>query len=202
MEQWQKPIQNVAKKGGTDKRGMTLTLAETLDGSVLPFQLIYQGKTARSLPATNFQEGFCLSYDEKHWSNEKETLPLINYVHPYIQRAKAKLSLDENDTTVLIWDAFKAQLLQLVEERLKQLHIISIMVPKNMTHLLQPLDLSTNGAVKNMEKRTFCEYFTSRIMDEMLRNPWRDVTTIEIELKLSTLKPRHGKLMKKSTNGF
>ena len=76
------------------------------------------------------------------------------------------------------------------------------MVPKNMTHLLQPLDLSTNGAVKNMEKRTFCEYFTSRIMDEMLRNPWRDVTTIEIELKLSTLKPRHGKLMKKSTNGF
>ena len=65
---------HVAKKGGSDKRGMTLTLAETLDGSVLPLQLIYQGKTVRSLPATNFPEGFCLSYNEKHWSNEKETL--------------------------------------------------------------------------------------------------------------------------------
>ena len=30
----------------------------------------------------------------------------------------------------------------------------------------------------------------------MLRNPGKDVTTIEIDLKLSTLKPRHGKLMK------
>ncbi|PFX11655.1 hypothetical protein AWC38_SpisGene24528 [Stylophora pistillata] len=97
---------HVAKKGGSDKRGMTLPLAETVDGSVLLFQLIYQGKTARSLPATNFPEEFCLSCNEKHWSNEKETLRLINDVlHPYIQRTKAKLSLDENPRTVLIWDA-------------------------------------------------------------------------------------------------
>ena len=70
------------------------------------------------------------------------------------------------------------------------------MVPKNMTHLLQPLDLSTNGAVKKMEKRAFSEYFTSCITEEMLRDPGKDVTTIEVDLKLSTLKPRHGKLMK------
>ena len=30
----------------------------------------------------------------------------------------------------------------------------------------------------------------------MLRSPWKDVTTIEIDLKLSTLKPCHGKLTK------
>ena len=30
----------------------------------------------------------------------------------------------------------------------------------------------------------------------MLRNPGKDITTIEFDLKLSTLKPRHGKLMK------
>ena len=30
----------------------------------------------------------------------------------------------------------------------------------------------------------------------MLRDPGKDVTTIEVDLKLSTLKPRHGKLMK------
>ena len=33
-------------------------------------------------------------------------------------------------------------------------------------------------------------------MEEMLRNPEKDVTTIEVDLKLSTLKPRHAKLMK------
>ena len=47
-----------------------------------------------------------------------------------------------------------------------------------------------------MEKRAFSVYFTSCIKDEMLRNPGKDVTTIEIDSKLSTLKPRNGKLMK------
>ena len=128
-----------------------------------------------------------MSYNKKHWSNEKETLRLINVLHPYIQRTKAKLSLDENARTVLIWDALKAQSSKLVKERLKELNIINVMVPKNMTHLLQPLDLSTNGAVKNMEKRAFSEYFTSCITDEMLRNPGKDVTTIEIDLKVINL---------------
>ena len=47
-----------------------------------------------------------------------------------------------------------------------------------------------------MEKRAFSVYFTSCITDEMLRNPGKDVTAIEIDSKLSTLKPRNGKLMK------
>ena len=96
----------------------------------------------------------------------------------------------------MIWDAFKAQLSKVLEERLKEVNIISVMVPKNMTHLLQPLDLSTNGAVKKMEKRAFSEYFTSCITEELLSDPGKDVTTIEVDLKLSTLKPGHGKLMK------
>ena len=47
-----------------------------------------------------------------------------------------------------------------------------------------------------MEKRAFSEYFTSYITEEMLRDPGKDVTTIKVDLELSTLKPRHGKLMK------
>ncbi|KAI6652990.1 hypothetical protein LOD99_4067 [Oopsacas minuta] len=65
----------VAKKGSNDKRGMTIALAETLSGKMLPFQLIYHGKTARSLPTVPFPEGFLLSYSEKHWSNERKRDP-------------------------------------------------------------------------------------------------------------------------------
>ena len=39
-------------------------------------------------------------------------------------------------------------------------------------------------------------------MEEMLRNPKKDVTTIEVDLKLSTLKPRHAKLMKELYEWF
>ena len=71
------------------------------------------------------------------------------------------------------------------------------MVPKNITLLLQPLDLTTNVSAKKMEKKCFCEYFTNATTKEMLRDPKRDVTTIEIDLRLSTLKSEHTKVMRK-----
>ena len=37
-------------------------------------------------------------------------------------------------------------------------------VTKNMTRLLQPLDLTNNASVKKMEKRGFSDYFTSTII--------------------------------------
>ena len=71
------------------------------------------------------------------------------------------------------------------------------MVPKNITHLLQPLDLTTNASVKKMEKKCFSEYITNAITKEMLRDPKRDVTTIEVDLPISTLKSEHAKAMRK-----
>ena len=60
-----------------------------------------------------------------------------------------------------------------------------------MTHLLQPLDLTTNNAIKDIEKQEFTSYFTTSILSALQRDPYIDVTTIEIDLKLSTLKPCH-----------
>ena len=42
---------HVSRKDGNDKRSITVTLSETNAGMILPFQLIYTGKTARSLPS-------------------------------------------------------------------------------------------------------------------------------------------------------
>ena len=46
----EKDSMHVAKQGAGDKRAITLTLAETLSGDMLPFQMTYTGKTSRSLP--------------------------------------------------------------------------------------------------------------------------------------------------------
>ena len=48
---------HVSRTGGNDKRCITATLCESLDGTMLPFQLIYKGKTERSLPSYDFPEG-------------------------------------------------------------------------------------------------------------------------------------------------
>ena len=60
-----------------------------------------------------------------------------------------------------------------------------------MTHLLQPMDLTTNSAAKKIEEREFSNYFTECITEALLKNPDIDVTTIKFDLRLKTLKPRH-----------
>lgn len=143
---------HISRAGATDKRAITVTLSETLDGHILPFQLIYTGKTERSLPNVKFPQRFCLAYNPKHWSNEQETLRLIEDVLvPYITKIKEEKSLPATQKSLLLWDAFKAQSTQSVKYALTINHIELVMVPKNMTHLLQPLDLTTNATFKKFE---------------------------------------------------
>ena len=49
--------------------------------------------------------------------------------------------------------------------------------------------------LKRFEKRKFTEYFTSYILKAFEIEPDRDVVSIEVNLRLSTLKPRHAKVM-------
>ena len=126
---------HISRAGATDKRAITVTLCETLDGQILPFQLIYTGKTKRSLPSVKFPRGFCLSYNPKHWSNESEISKLIDEVLvPHIEKVKKEKSLPDSQKSLLLWDAFKAQSTQKVKDALSANKIESVMVPKNMTH--------------------------------------------------------------------
>ena len=112
------------KQGADDKHAITLTLAETLSGDMLPFQMIDTGKTSRSLPTAEFPEGFLLGFNKSHWSNEEETLRLLKEViSAYIAKVKKKLKLPPNQVACLIWDAFKAQLTEEVKRELEHLNI-------------------------------------------------------------------------------
>ena len=71
---------HISRAEVTDKRAITVTLSKSLDGHILPFQHIYTGKMQRSLPNVTFPDGFCLAYKQKHWSNETETIRLIEDV--------------------------------------------------------------------------------------------------------------------------
>ena len=86
---------------------------------------------------------------------------------------------------------FKGKETPRVQERLAELGVVATIAPKDMTHLLQPLDVTTNGNVKKIEKKELSNYIISIITKEMLIDSSRDVMTIRIDLKLSTLKPLH-----------
>ena len=64
-----------------------------------------------------FPEGFCLSFNETHWSNEAETIRLLKkvIVH-YAETTRKKLNLPNDAKVLLIWDVFKAQSCDLVKK--------------------------------------------------------------------------------------
>ena len=55
------------------------------------------------------------------------------------------------------------------------------MVPKNMTHVLQPLDLTTTSSLKKIEKIAFNKYFSPSIIEAVKEDPTRDVTATRLE---------------------
>ena len=85
-------VKEVPIPGSTDKRSITATFAETLDGSFLRFQLIYKGKTTQSLPKIDFSHGFSLSVNEKHFSNTQESIKFLKeIVIPFVDKKKSEL---------------------------------------------------------------------------------------------------------------
>ena len=68
-------------------------------------------------------------------------------------------------------------------------------VPANFTYLFQPLDVQDgpNGFVKRLMKKKFRDWYAAQITFAM-DDGW-ELVSIDIELKLSIIKPLHAKWM-------
>ena len=137
---------------------------------MLPFQLICTRKTVRALPDFTLPDGFCLAFNQEHWSNKTGTIRFDFLVH-YIKKVKEEKDIPQSQKSLLVWDAFKAQSTPKVMDALSSYDIEYFMVPKNMTHLLQPLDLRANASFKKYQKQALSEYFKSCIMEALRNDP-------------------------------
>ena len=134
---------SVPIKGLTDKRNITLTFVISLNGDFLPMQIIYQGKTKASQPrGFEFPHGFAVTQNPKHYSNELETLNLIEkIIQPYVAMKRKELNLLPTQKTLLIWDVFKGQKTEKVVSKLTSKNIEVVNVPANMTHFFFSLSI-------------------------------------------------------------
>ena len=177
----------------TEKKATTLTFAITLNRAFLPIQTIYEGKTTRHLAQVKFLEPFCLSFNEKHWGNEKESLKIIEeIIGPYVTKERPKLS-SSNQATLLIMDVFKGQMTNPVLKKLEEHNILLTRVPKNITHLFQPLELTINGYFKQFMKRKLVEWYANKLIRVL--DDGQDLESIMNDFKLSTVKPLLAKLI-------
>ena len=122
-------------------------------------QLIYGGKTKESLPRFKFPESFSLSANPKHFSNKAESLKVIEEIVLLFVKQQRQELKKPDQATILIMGVFCGPMTEEAFSILCTNNIWLIKVPNNMTHLLQPLDLTMNDHCKSFMKRMFAEWY-------------------------------------------
>ena len=114
---------------------ITATFTIILNGHFLPMQLIYACKTKKSLPRVQFPSFFSLSFNPKHYSNEEESIKVLNdIVIPYVVKEREKLRLNEGQAPLLIMDVFKGKMTDPILKVLSSNNMLLQSVPANFTY--------------------------------------------------------------------
>lgn len=185
---------SVSIVGSGDKRAITATFVIDLAGNFLPMQLIYGGKTDRSIPKISFPNGFSLSANPKHYSNTEESIKIIEeIVSPRVKSQRERLNLSPDAPALLIMDVFRGQMTTEVMELLAEENILVTYVPNNMTHIFQPLDLTVNSWAKNYMKEKFATWYAQKIREGL--DHGIKIDDIDILTPLTVMKPLHAKWM-------
>ena len=151
-------------------------------------QLIYGGKTKKCLPCFKFPEKFSLSYNETHYSNEKEACKFIEEIlKPYIKQVIKRDNLPIDQTALVIMDVSKGQVTRMVLDLYIEFNIVAVLVPANMTNHLQLLDLTVNGYVKRFMRAKFTSWYSSQLRRQL--DEGQQLQDIDVPLRLSILKP-------------
>ena len=160
-----------------------------MGGQILPFQLIYQGKTKACLPQYKFPSDWDITFTPNHWSNEekmKEYLEKI--IIPYIRQTRMELKLSPDYPVLAIFDVFKGQVTKDIFSKLEENNIHIVKVPANCTDRLQPMDLSINKAVKEFMRGKFQMWYAVEVEKKLQLGV--DELALELpDLRMSVMKP-------------
>ena len=156
VSNWTMAMEGSKKVSIDDKRQIILVLAATMTGTLLPCQLIYQGKTKAYLPLVTFPGDWDVTFSPNHWCNELTMEHYIqNIITSYVQDTRKRLKLHAEHRALYIFDNFKAQCTNKILQLLEDNNIDTIFVPANCTGELQPMDLSINKSVKDFLQTKF-----------------------------------------------
>ncbi len=171
--------------GLKDKRMITGIFCGNLNGEMLPFQLIYGGKTTRCHPSKiQFPEDWDITQNLKHWSNETSMLCYIhNVIVSFVERVREELGEPKDKPALAIFDCFRGQLTANIVMVLEENNKHSVIVPPNCTDKLQPLDLTVNKAAKSFLQNEFRDWYATEVSKQM-----RDGTLSPVDLSTSRMK--------------
>src|SRR5690606_22792260 len=163
----------MAVLGAEDKRQITVCLASSLDGELLPLQLIFQGKTDRSLPAAtaySLSSRADITCSENHWSSQQTMQRYIEKVIlPYSERAIQRHTLHSDAEITLVLDGWSEHRSEEFRRYLRTLHPRThlVSVPAHCTSKLQGADVVLQRPLQHGSSRRFNEWAAERIAGQI-----------------------------------
>ena len=137
-------------------------------GEYLPPQLIYKGKTPRCHPQVSFPEKWDIWHSENHWSNETTTKRYIeNILLPFVSKKREELKLSKSHPALVIFDCFRGQTTDGIKKLLAKNNILTVPIPPNCTHKLQPMDVSINKPMKEELRKRFQAWYASEVEKQL-----------------------------------
>jgi len=172
-----------------EKPQCTVTLGASASGNLLHPQIIFGGKTKKTLLNTApVPSGWLYSYTTSHWQTEES---YINYVEhiivPYKNKVIKELNLPNSQKTILIHDLHFSHLTARLLSYLTHVGIVPVMIPAACTDVLQVCDICINKSFKMATKRAFRDHchtmFNAHIASNGLAQDFK------MTLGIGTMKP-------------
>lgn len=169
----------VGMVGMDEKRAFTLVVAITANGTLLPFQAVYVGKTNASLPsaadspnyADAIKAGFKFEFSRTgtYWSNQETMRAYINdIIAPYFDRMKIEHTLPPSQKSLLQLDVWSVHRSKEFRGWMRVHHptIILDYVPGGCTGVQQPCDVGIQRPLKLSVKKSYHEDIVEDLMSK------------------------------------
>lgn len=174
---------------GEDKAQITATIFVTEAGDVLPYQMIFQGKTDRCHPSKEKKPVDCLwAHTASHWQSVATYSEVIEkIIVPYKNNMIGMLQLPPTQATILKHDLHFTHKDKAVLQLLRKHNIHPLFVPAGCTDIMQECDVVINKPFKNAVRKGFRDH-----MDDLFRiHRVKGLPTTEFSPKLTmgALKP-------------
>ena len=178
--------------GAEDKRQITACIASSLDGDLLPLQLVFTGKSDKCLPASTpaaVAASVHITHSDNHWSNQQTMQQWVKDVLvPYSKLRIVQHSLPADSKVILVLDVWAVH--KSIEFRtfLRVHHpnIHLVFVPANCTSKLQVADVMLQRPFKHGIKQKFNEWAASKIAEQIDTNA---IIGLAPYLKMASIKP-------------
>ena len=185
-EHGSKPVSIVGKD---DQREITIPLAVSMSGTLLPPQLIYAGKINTCHPKFTFPDKWSFTHSVSYWSTKETMLEFIDKVIvSYAADQRQKLKLPATHPALFASHRYKSVCWTSWSSTTFTRYSYLLVVQVNFSRWIWQ---STTSEFKSKRKDLFSEWYAAEVQCALSD----DVShaTVKVDLRASTIKPLHAR---------